>query len=300
MTRPIEIHAFPDSFLLASETADHLKRSATLVDRHIFPDRESLVRVAGEPGVTAWLFCSLDNPNEKLIEVLLAADALRRNGAVRVGLVAPYLAYMRQDCTFNPGEPLSQQVIAGVLGNAFDEVLTVEAHLHRIESLTEVFPCPAQSLSATAPIAAWLDRQDLEGTVLVGPDSESEPWIRKLAEEVRRPWVIGAKQRSSDHDVSVRLPPLPQGSKRAWVIDDIASSGRTLEAVVHRLAHQDVQEVGAIIVHPIFGPAALSRLDRMGVRPIVSTNSIVHPTNAISLAAMLAEAISKRADEECS
>jgi ribose-phosphate pyrophosphokinase len=59
--------------------------------------------------------------------VLLAADALRRAGAPRVLLVAPYLPYMRQDAVFRPGEPISQRVIGALLGQTFDGVLTSNA-----------------------------------------------------------------------------------------------------------------------------------------------------------------------------
>ena len=55
---------------------------------------------------------------------------------------------MRQDAVFGPGEPLSQRVIAETLGASFDRILTLEAHLHRIRKLSQVFPCSARSLSS--------------------------------------------------------------------------------------------------------------------------------------------------------
>lgn len=88
------------------------------IDVHRFPDGESLVRVHGTAS-TALLFRSLDDPNPKLVEVLLAASALRDGGAKRVILIAPYLAYMRQDVPFHEGEAVSQRVIGKLLAAWF-------------------------------------------------------------------------------------------------------------------------------------------------------------------------------------
>ena len=97
-----------------------------------FPDGESLVRVCGQAR-TALVLRSLDDPNAKLVELLLTAASLRDGGADRVILIAPYLAYMRQDMAFHPGEAVSQQVIGRLLAATFDGVATVDPHLHRVD-----------------------------------------------------------------------------------------------------------------------------------------------------------------------
>ena len=122
------------------------------------PDGETLVRVTHNIGVEAILVQSFNDPDRKLMPALLAADALRRAGASRVTLVAPYLAYMRQDKVFRSGEPISQRVFGQCLGRAFDRVLTVEAHLHRTHRLSDVTG-RARSLSAAPAIARWLVRR---------------------------------------------------------------------------------------------------------------------------------------------
>lgn len=287
------VYFFEETSQLANATASLLGLPVAPVVQHRFPDGESLVRVESEGVDRALLFCSLDRPNEKLVEVLLAADAIRRQGVQEVTLVAPYLAYMRQDRIFHPGEPLSQRVIAGLLDSAFDEVLTVEAHLHRIRSLKEVFACRADSLSAAEPIASWLEQRETSD-LLVGPDSESEPWIRSIAERIGMRWIVGEKVRSADRQVAVELPPTPADVRSAWIVDDIASSGATLEAAAGILVNRGVSNVGAVIVHALFSDETLSRLSRAGIEPIVSTDSIRHASNAISLAPLIADQITNR------
>jgi ribose-phosphate pyrophosphokinase len=145
------VHAFEDSDRFGRELAACLKARFAPVKVHRFPDGESLVRVDSAPASRAILVRSLFDPNAKIVETLLAADALRRAGVRRTILVAPYLPYMRQDCVFTPGEPISQRVIGGCLGPAFDQLLTVDPHLHRVRRLGEVFPCRADRFRRQPP-----------------------------------------------------------------------------------------------------------------------------------------------------
>ena len=93
------MHGFGECRIAAARLADALGIGCSIVSVHPFPDGESLVTVT-DVGATAYLYRSLDGPNAKLVEVMLAASALRDSGAARVVLVAPYLAYMRQDRAF--------------------------------------------------------------------------------------------------------------------------------------------------------------------------------------------------------
>ncbi|MCZ4328253.1 ribose-phosphate pyrophosphokinase-like domain-containing protein, partial [Brachybacterium paraconglomeratum] len=86
------------------------------------------------------LYRSLDQPNEKLVELLLAARTARTLGAPHLTLVAPYLPYMRQDIAFSPGEAVSQRIVGPFLASLVDAVITVDPHLHRVASLRDVVP----------------------------------------------------------------------------------------------------------------------------------------------------------------
>jgi ribose-phosphate pyrophosphokinase len=291
--RNFELFTFAECEDLARRVADRLNCPLRPIEVHSFPDGESLVRAQSSTPGQALLFRSLDDPNEKLIELLFAADALRRQGVTKIGLVAPYLGYMRQDRVFEAGQSLSQRVVASLLGGAFDDVLTVEAHLHRIQDLDDIFPCPARSISAAAAITDWL-RADPRPSFLVGPDSESEPWIRAIADNAQLNWSIASKHRQGDRDVRIDLPPLPPDTRNVWIIDDIGSSGQTLETVARILGQRGVEEIGAIVVHALFSPGAPERLREAGIARLVSCDSVVHSSNEIGLAVTLAAEIERR------
>jgi ribose-phosphate pyrophosphokinase len=289
----IELYSFAECEPLARGVAAELGLGLRPVVVHHFPDGESLVQVRSERPGRALLFRSLDHPNERLVELLFAADALRRQGVTRLGLVCPYLGYMRQDAVFEPGQALSQAVVARWLGDAFDDVLTVEAHLHRVHTLSEIYACPALSISAAPVIAEWLASRGSD-SVLIGPDRESEPWIRAIAERAGLHWAIATKRRHGDRDVRIDMPALPERTRSAWIVDDVGSSGGTLESVARLLRQRGVESIGAIVVHALFDAETPARLERAGIHPLVSCDGVEHPSNQIALAPLLAREIERR------
>jgi ribose-phosphate pyrophosphokinase len=268
-----------------------LKRRVALVQVHRFPDGETLVRVA-PAGRHAVLVRSLHQPDAKLVETILCADALRRAGAEQVTLVAPYLPYMRQDNVFQPGEPISQRVIGSMLGNAFDRVLTVEAHLHRTERLADVANSASRSLSAAPVLAGWV-RRAVGRILIVGPDAESRSWVRAIARLAHSPWVVGSKQRLGDRRVQIQFGDLPP-CERAVIVDDVASSGGTVAVAARALRRRGIARVDALVVHAIFAPGALRRIQASGVTTVVSCDTVPHDTNALHVAPVIAPALRRR------
>jgi ribose-phosphate pyrophosphokinase len=285
----VRVHVFPEAARFGRAIGRAAGLPVSKVSVHRFPDEENLIRVTAPAGRHAVLVHGLQRPGGKLLDVLLAADALRRAGARRVTLVAPYLPYMRQDQVFHAGEPVSQQVVGELLGSAFDGLITLEPHLHRTGHLSDVFPGRARALSAAPLIERWLARAG-KRTLLVGPDAESEPWVRSVARRVGLPWIVGSKRRLGDARVEIEFdtPPL---AKRAVLIDDIASTGITLATAARALRRCGIPCVDAAVVHALFAPGALARIARAGVRRIATSDSIPHPTNTLRAAPLFAAAL---------
>ena len=241
---------------------------------HRFPDGESLLQLdPPQSAPQAVLVCSLNDPDVKTVQLLMAADTLRELGATCVGLVAPYLAYMRQDIRFAPGQAVSAGLYAGLLSAHFDWLLTVDPHLHRIHDLGQVYTMQSRVLAAAPRLADWI-RDHVEQPLIIGPDGESEQWAAAVAQRVGAPLLVMRKVRSGDFDVSSSIPDLQRYPGRTPVLlDDIISSGRTLVAALDHLRQAAAAPAVCVAVHGLFAADALPALRAAGAARIVCTDS---------------------------
>ena len=286
--------------LLSLPTAGHLSCGlaeragwsiADLEHRH-FPDGESYVRLlesvdGDEVAVTA----TLHPPNEALMDAYLAAETARDLGAERVGLIAPYLGYLRQDRRFKEGEGVTSRYVAGLISNAFDWLATVDPHLHRLDSLAEIYRIPALSIAAAEPIGEWV-AENVDRPMLIGPDDESEQWVAEVADVAGAPHQILQKERVGDRTVQVDTDALPESSERTPVVmDDIISSGGTMIETVQRLRQKGLRSPVCVGIHGLFAENAYDELRKSGAETVVTTNTVAHPSNAIDVTGVIAEAV---------
>lgn len=262
------------------------------VSEHVFPDGESLIRIA--PGAvtdTMVIVAALDRPNARILPQLFLADTLREYGARRLLLVAPYLPYMRQDRQFHAGEGVSARYFARLLSTWYDGLVTVDPHLHRIPSLDTVYTIPARAVSAAAVVADWV-RDHVERPLLVGPDSESAQWVEALARRCGCPHLVLEKKRYGDRRVEISPPEAGRWLQHTPVLfDDIIASGRTMLATIAQLRRAGLAAPVCIGVHGIFAEQADCDLLEAGAARVVTTDSVPHATNDIGLAPVLAPAI---------
>jgi len=285
------ILAFPDYLSQSQALAARLGADWAEIALHHFPDRESLLRLPLSLPEHVILCRSLNQPNDKLIELLLCARTARELGAKRLTLVAPYLCYMRQDIANQPGEAVSQRIIGKMLADLFDDVITVDPHLHRISTLDQAIPIKnAISLSAADDIARFL-KTEFGHALLIGPDAESEQWVSRIASNIGFDYAVAHKQRRGDQQVEMSLPEHHYGNQPVIIIDDMASTGRTLAKAAGLLQSAGAKDIYAAITHPLFCGDALTHILNAGIKAVWSTDSIEHPTACIKLDRLLAEAV---------
>lgn len=281
----------PGAETLASEIADGLKAELGAVETRRFPDGESYVRLPPEvAGRDVVIVCTLARPDDQFLRLVFAARAARELGATRLTLVAPYLAYMRQDKRFQPGEALTSRHFADLISREFDALITVDPHLHRHKDLSEIYSIPATALRAAPLLADWI-RRNVERPLIMGPDMESEQWVSQVAVRAAAPHLVLNKQRHGDRDVEIAIPDLD-----AWrdhqpvLIDDIVSSGRTMIETAEGLVARGLAKPICVAVHALFADDAYLRLSDLA-RSVVSTNTVSHPSNGISVAPILIDAL---------
>ncbi|RWB96339.1 MAG: ribose-phosphate pyrophosphokinase [Mesorhizobium sp.] len=290
MTRPL-LFALPGNEAMTRGLAGEIEGEIGVMDVRSFPDEETYLRFNTDlRNRSVVLVCTLDRPDAKFLALAFAAATARELGARRVGLVAPYLAYMRQDKRFNPGEAVTSVAFARLLSAEIDWLATVDPHLHRYPSLGAIYPIPTRTAHAAPLLAAWI-RSKVERPLLIGPDIESEQWVAAVAGMVGAPYRVLRKERRGDRDVKISVPDLHLLSDRVPVlIDDIVSSGRTMMETARHLREQHLPPVVCLAVHALLSAESFRNLKDI-TSAIVTTNAVPHPSNAIDLTPIIAEAV---------
>lgn len=291
MTNTALLLHFEEDQASAARIAQAAEMEMACVARHRFPDGELKLRLPPQLPARVVLLRTLNDPNEKLVELLLVAQTARTLGANHLTLVAPYLAYMRQDIAFQAGEVISQRVIGGFLATLFDAVITVDPHLHRISNLQQAVPVPQTSVLSGAPLLADLIAHQLTNPILIGPDQESEQWVAQAAGRHGFDHGVCHKIRLGDEDVQIALPDVVVAGRAVVLLDDVASSGHTLAGAAALLLAAGAASVDVAVTHALFAGDAMHIILKAGVDRVWSTDCITHPSNAVSMASSIAETL---------
>ncbi|HEU4733169.1 MAG TPA: ribose-phosphate diphosphokinase, partial [Kofleriaceae bacterium] len=247
--------------------------------------------IAGELGDEVAIVGNASGDN--FLRAAFLAGTARDLGARRVGLVAPYLAYMRQDSRFKPGEGVTASYFARLVSSTVDWLVTVDPHLHRLDSLAGVYTIPTTIARAAPAIARWIT-DEVQRPVLVGPDAESVQWVSAVAERCGAPFVILEKTRRGDRDVSITSPHAAWNGHTPVLIDDIVSTGRTMIEATRQLRAAGSAPPICVAIHAVFADALSEALIEAGARGIVTCNTIPHTTNRICVLDGLAAAVRER------
>lgn len=255
-----------------------------------FPDEESHIRICSDvKNKQIFLIVDLAHPNCKLLDILFITNTLKKMGSKKIILIAPYLPYMRQDKQFHEGEIISANLFATILSPPIDGLITIDPHLHRIHHLNEIYPLASIStLHATKPIAKWI-LDNTNDPLLFGPDEESEQWLSEIASYTHCNYLIGKKVRLGDQKVTITLPRSIPAKKQIIIIDDIISSGASMLSLTKQLQTLSIAPISCITVHALFSRATYNKLIKVGLKSIVSTNTIPHFTNKIDVSPLIAD-----------
>jgi len=292
MSAPL-CYAFPGNERLGTALTAAIGGEPGAIDVRRFPDGESYVRLRTPPdGRDVVLVCTLDQPDTKIPALYFAAATARELGATRVGLVAPYLGYMRQDARFQAGEAVSSVHFARWLSQWLDWLVTVDPHLHRHATLGAIYSIPSTVAAAAAALSRWV-ASTLRQPLLIGPDAESVQWVARVASGAGCPFAVASKQRRGDFDVQVSLPDLSAWRERTPVlVDDIISTARTMIGAVGQLRAAGLEQAPVCVgVHALFAADAYAALQAAGAGAIVTCNTVVHASNAIDVTPVLMEGV---------
>ena len=286
------IMPLPGNEILAAAIVRQTSAELGAIETRRFPDEETYVRLACDvAGKDVDFLCTTARPDNQFLSLVFAAQTARELGAKSVNLLAPYLAYMRQDKRFKDGEAVSSIHFARLLSDSFDSLVTIDPHLHRRRDLGEIFSIPTRVEHAAPLLADWIARH-VERPLVIGPDSESEQWVAAVAKAAGAPYVVLNKRRFGDRDVAVAVPDMtPWRDRRPVLIDDIVSSGRTMIEAASQLRAHDFAKPYCLAVHALFAEDSYERLLDCAER-VVTTDTVPHVSNAISVAPLISKSFS--------
>lgn len=279
---------FLASSVLSEKFSRELNGEIASFDIRQFPDGETYLRINSEClNRNILILCNLHKPNSKLLPLLYLCETLREMGCNKIFLICPYLPYMRQDIQFKTGEAVTSRFFAKLLSQYIDHLITIDPHLHRYHSLSQIYSCETTVLQAHPVIVKWI-KAHISQPFIVGPDSESEQWAASAASMINCPYLIMDKQRFGDKDVSVSTSSTESFEGLTPVlIDDIISTGRTMIKAAEWLADNGLCPPVCIGVHALFSDDALPTMKAANIQQIITCSTIEHKTNGIDISQLL-------------
>jgi len=254
----------------------------------IFPDGENYVRIEGnlQNEHVAIVQTTSVPQDTNLMQLAFIAAAAKRNGAVRVIAIIPYLAYARQDKVFLPGENINIQTVAGMLKAAgIDEAITVNVHAERALA---TFSFPARNLTAIPSIAEYFVQRGFKKAFALAPD-KGALYVAEQAQQVLGGGVgYLEKQRDRNTGETAQTSKnLGVKGQEVIIFDDIISTGGTIVGAAKILHEQGAKQVFAACAHPLLIGDAEKRILDAGVEEIVGTDSVPRRVSKVSLASLI-------------
>lgn len=265
------------------------KRAAKLLDAELgeatfqyFADGEVLVKtITDVKGKDVILVESTaKRAQERLFELLLLIDSIKRSGAKSLKVYIPYFGYSRQERVSWYNEPVSCEVVAKILDTAeVDEILTFDLHHHIIENF---FKTPLVNLPTTPLFAKYY--QDLfakknikcEDVVIVSPDHGSNARADALVKELPGAQkVILTKYRPKPNLAEhLKVESDLIKDKYCVIIDDIIDTAGTIISAANLLMENDAKAVYVAGSHAVLSERAIDKLLDAPIDDIVVTNTI--------------------------
>ena len=276
---------------LAKSIAKKLKVHYSGLQVKHFPDGELYTRFTKPvKNKKIILIQTLYPPNEPILISLLAAYGAKDLGAKKVYLVAPYMAYMRQDKVFNPGETISSEIF-GELLSAFDKIITIDPHLHRHKTLREIFSTKTKKLTANNLIADFV-KNNFKNPVIIGPDMESNQWAERIANKTKSKSSIFEKTRFNSKKVSVDMKnKLELKNREVIIIDDIISTGHTILEAIKKIEKFKPRSINVIGIHGIFTDKKVYESIKKRTKNLITTNTIKSKHSKIDVSSLIAESL---------
>ena len=241
--------------------------------------------------------------NERIMELLITIDAIKRASAKNINVVLPYFPYSRSDKKDQPRIPITAKLMAQLLEAAgATRVITCDLHNPAIQAY---FHINCDQLTAEYLLEEYFKEKNLEDMVIVATDAGSSKKAYKYSEFFNCPIALVDKRREANDDRAISGTIIGDvKDKNAIIFDDeIATAGSMMETV-KVLQKYGAKNIYAGGTHGIFSGPAIERIKNSGIKEMAVTNTVpvleekrIDNITILSIAPLFAETI-KRINEE--
>jgi ribose-phosphate pyrophosphokinase len=279
----------PSSQSLGEKIASELDVDAYTLEWRLFPDGESYIRYPkGFDGEDVILVQSCPPPTDRnLMQLFLMADGAKNAGARKVSAVIPYLAYMRQDKAFRPGDVVCIRTVAKLIESVnIEKLVTIDVHSH--ESITP-FKIPVTDISAMPSIAQYIGNLSLKNPIVFAPDKGARDRANVVAEYLHSSCEILDKVRDRvTGQVKIAKKELDLVNRDVVIIDDIISTGGTIIEAAELALSQKARRVYVACTHALMMGDAKENIKRSGVYQLIGTDTVENENSIVSVAPAVA------------
>ena len=240
--------------------------------------------------------------NERVMDLLIAIDALKRASAKNINVVLPYYIYSRSDKKDQPRVPVTAKLMAQLLEAAgATRVITCDLHNPAIQAY---FNINCIRLSAQNLLQTYFKNKNLKDMVIVATDAGSSKKAYKYSEYFGCPIALIDKRRKGNDDTAIATSVIGEvEGKRAIIFDDEVDTAGSLIETARIVNECGAKEIYAGCTHGVLSADAVKRIEDSPIKELVITDTIPLPENkkidkikVLSIAPLFAEAI-KRINE---
>lgn len=253
-------------------------------------------------GDDVYVIQSTCNPvTERLMELLICIDALKRASARSVNVVIPYYGYARQERKAKPRQPITAKLVANLITTAgADRVICMDLHAAAIQGF---FDIPVDDISAINIFASYFKRKHLNNLACVSPDHGGVVRASRLASKLDASLVIIDKRRTKPNVSEIVAIVGDIKNKNCLIVDDIADTCGTLCHAADKLKELGAKRVYAVVTHAILSGNAIQHINNSSLDELVITDTIPLPPEkrckkikVLSVAPILSEVITSIAN----
>lgn len=289
---------------LGAEIAANLGIHLGHYDRKVFSNENIFVRLRESVrGQDVYLVQTMGSPvHDNFMEMLIMADALKRDSAWRINVVMPYLCYGRSDKKDQPRVPISARLIANMIEAAgVDRYITIDLHAGQIQGF---FNLPGDVLTAFHLLSDYVKSKQIPNLTVVATDLGFAKQARNWGERLNVPVALVEKRRvdNAERPQALSLIGSVEG-RNVLLVDDEVNTGGSVVNAVNVLRENGAKDIYLAFTHGFFTELTYERFSKLDLKEIITTNTLpmsnkhlLPNLTVLSVGPLLAEVI-KRAHQ---